>query len=161
MIYKVSGMINGLGDIFVLIQLTTVVLKKLNAARYAPAEVKDLVDDTQAFLSVVVDADDNIRRHGGLLKGHDALKKNVVWILRRCDDTAQKLHKIAVAYEGIVKEEGVANVDEASRKQWARALKTVYQSVRWTTIKDTVKDLRKELLQHVQILHFMSQQLLK
>jgi hypothetical protein len=154
-------MINGLGDIFVLIQITAVVAKKLNAARHAPADVKDLIEDTEAFRSCVVDADDNIRRHGALLKGHDRLKANIVWILRRCDETAQKLHKIAIAYEGIVKEEGIATADETSRKQWARALKTVYQSVKWTTIKDAVKDLRKELLHHIQILHFMSQQLLK
>lgn len=153
-------MINGLGDIFVLIQFTIVVAKKLNAARYAPADVKDLIDDTQAFSSVVVDADENIRKHGALLRGHDALKKNIVWILRRCDETVQKLHKIVVAYEGIVKDEGVATTDEASRKQWARALKTVYHSVKWTTIKESVKDLRKELVQHIQILQFMSQQLL-
>lgn len=144
-----------------MIQITAVVAKKLNAARHAPAEVRDLIEDAEAFRSCVADADDNIRRHGAILKPHDGLKKNIVWILRRCDETAQKLHKIAVAYEGIVKEEGVAIVDETCRKQWARALKTVYQSVRWTTIKDAVKDLRKELLHHIQVLHFMSQQLLK
>lgn len=154
------SMINGLGDIFVLIQITAVVAKKLNAARHAPADVKDLIEDTEAFRSCVVDADDNIRRHGAILKGHERLKKNIVWILRRCNETAQKLHKIVIAYEGIVQDEGVASTDETSRKQWAKALKTVYQSVKWTTIKDAVKDLRKELLHHIQILHFMSQQLL-
>ena len=153
-------MIQGLGDIFVLIQITTAVVKKLNAARYAPDEVKALIEDAEAFRSCVADVDDNIRRHGAVLKPHDGLKKNIVWILRRSEETAQKLYKIVISYEGIVKEEGVATAAETSRKQWTRAFKTVYQSVKWTVLKDVVKDLRKELLQHVQVLHFMSQQLL-
>ena len=156
-----SGMINGLGDIYTLVQLTALVAQKLKASRHAPSEVLVLIDYVDRFKSCVARAEQNIRDYGAILKPHDGLKSDMVKLLQRCEETVSKLQRIATSYEKIVREEGAATEDVLSRKQWARALKTVYLQIKWTTIGNAINDLRNQVSEHMQFLQDMGQHLLK
>lgn len=152
--------INGLGDVVALVQLTKEAVRTFDAAKHAPNEVSRLLEDADRYQSCIAAAANNIRRHGAVLKPHEDIKTSIIFFLKRCEETTKKLGKIATAYQEIVRKDGVATVDEECWKQWTKAFKTVYQQVKWTTKADIVNELRSELVRNIQILTYLNQQLL-
>jgi hypothetical protein len=152
--------INGLGDVYILVQITTTAVEKLAAARHAPKEVRELIEDAHAFKTCVSEAHTTIHNNGAILKPHDGIKRSMVWLLKRCEETAGEMQKIALSYEDIVEKEGEATRADVVRNQWLRALKTGYQRIKWTTMDEAVKELRTQLTQHIQVLGLTNQLLL-
>jgi hypothetical protein len=145
-------LIQGLGDIWLLVQAGTIVIRKLHAAATtAPQEVKDLIDDAATFKALLRQTESSIYRHGTVLKRHNDVKAAIVLVFRRCGDMLDHLERIANAYENIVEREGEAPGDERRRRQWLKAIDNAYkayQRVRWTTEDGALRELRQLLHEH-------------
>ncbi|KIX03123.1 uncharacterized protein Z518_06673 [Rhinocladiella mackenziei CBS 650.93] len=151
---------NGLGDVVALAQLTADIAQRLDAARHAPDDVKRLIEEVHRYHRCIARAGNSIRQNGAVLKPLDGVKGDILWFLRRCEQTTKKLQNIVSRYEDIVRGDGPATNEDGARKQWTKALSTMYRSIKWTSKAETVDELRAELTQHTQFLTFLSQQLL-
>jgi len=145
-------LIQGLGDIWLLVQAGTIVIQKLYAAATtAPQEVKDLIDDAATFKALLRQTEISIHKHGTILRQHDDVKAAIVRVFRRCGDMLDHLERIANSYESIVETEGEASGDERRRKQWLKAIDNAYKAyrrVRWTTEDGALRELRHLLHEH-------------
>lgn len=145
-------LIQGLGDIWLLIQAGTTVIQKLRAAATtAPQEVKDLIDEAATFKAWLIQTQISIHTHGKILRQHDDVKAAIVRVFRRCGEMLDHLEMIANCYKSIVEKEGEAPGDERRRKQWLKAIDNAYkayQRVKWTTEDEALRGLRHLLHEH-------------
>ena len=147
--------INGVGDVIALVQLTTQVVQTLRAAKNAPEEIKDFIQEIDRYESWVESAAGRLRRHGALLKSHNDVKRNIQAVLEQCADTTSKLRKIAAKHQQIVKKKGVATAKDVNWQQWIDAFKTVYSNIDWTTKTQMINSLRSEVARNVQMLTWL------
>lgn len=154
-------LIQGLGDIWVLVQGVTFMVRTLHAAvTKAPKQVQELLGDATHLKSLLLGIESMVNEQGAVLKPHDEIKRDMVQVLRRCGDMVTALEQIATSHQIIVDEEGEASEAESKAKQWLRAMNSpqgLYRRIRWTTMENAVRELRELLAQHMQALQVIMQ----
>jgi hypothetical protein len=154
-------LVQGLGDIFLLVQSVKLLIETLHAAvRKAPKQVQGLLEDVAALERLIVAINSMVNEHGAVLKPHDDIKSGMVQILPRCGEMVEGLAQIASSYKIIVENEEEASEDESKANQWLRAMsspRVLYLRVKWTTMENSIQKLRELLAQHMQALQTILQ----
>jgi hypothetical protein len=152
-------LIQGLGDIWLLVQGATFALQTLkDAAKNAPREVKDLIEDVENLKLCLKGIEGVIDSQGAVLRPHDDIKKGMVQVLRRCAEMVDGLERIAASHKSIVQTEGEVSGEEAKRKQWLLAMDKAYRAylrIKWTTMDAAITDIRTLLQQHMSALQMI------
>lgn len=153
-------MIQGIGDVAVLVNLAVSVAQKLDRAVHkAPAEILDLKDDAQALELALKRVLAILREEGSLLRPHDDTKAALGAQFRRCGGLLEDLKKIVAEYEVvIVTNDGAPVGDEATqRKAWLAASKKACQDaflrLKWTTMDKVVSYFHNQLNEQLAVLN--------
>lgn len=154
-------LVQGLGDIWLLVRAATFALQTLkDAAKNAPREVKDLIEDVANLKLCLKRIEGIVNNQGAVLKPHDDIKKGMVQVLRRCAEMVDGLERIAASHKSIVQTEGEVSEEEAKRKQWLLAMDKAYRAylrIKWTTMDAAINDIRTLLQQHMSALQLIMQ----
>ena len=149
--------ISGIGDIAVLVKLAIVAGQVLkNAVRTAPAEIRELVEDTDNMESMLKSATVVLGEHGAVLKFRDDIKQNFLAVFKRCGETLQYLQKVVSEYESVVNDNGEANTAEEDRSRWLMIFNKIslaYLRIKWQSTVEAVRYLRVRFGEHISILN--------